>query len=82
MRHAVGLPERAGLLVRAVKERSARRTAPASRGATCLVTAAGQPLESLDDLFGVLDHAGPSLDFTVVRALDERKVTVTLEEAV
>lgn len=80
MRHAVGLPERAGLLIRAVREGS-----PADRGGLergdLLVTAAGRPLESLDDLFEVLDRAGASLDLTVVRALDERNVTVALEQA-
>ena len=81
MRRAVGLPERAGLLVRAVKEGSAADRA-GLEGGDLLVTAAGQPLESLDDLFGVLDRAGASLDLTVVRALDERQVTVALEEAV
>jgi S1-C subfamily serine protease len=81
MRRAVGLPERAGLLVRAVKEGSAADRA-GLEGGDLLVTAAGQPLESLDDLFGVLDRVGPSLDLTVVRALDERQVSVALEEAV
>lgn len=80
MRRAVGLPERAGLLVRAVKEGSAADRA-GLEGGDLLVTAAGQTLESLDDLFGALDRAGASLDFTVVRALDERQVTVALEEA-
>jgi serine protease Do len=81
MRRAVGLPDRAGLLVRAVKEGSAADRA-GLEGGDLLVTAAGQPLESLDDLFGVLDRAGASLDLTVVRALDERQVTVALEDAV
>jgi serine protease Do len=79
LRRAVGLPERAGLLVRAVKEASAADRAGLEDG-DLLVAAAGQPLESLDDLFGVLDRTGPSLDLTVVRALDERQVTVALEE--
>ncbi len=81
MRRAVGLPERTGLLVRAVKEGT-----PADRagleGGDLLVTAAGRPLESLDDLFEVLDHADASLALTVVRALDERQVTVVLGDAV
>jgi serine protease Do len=81
MRRAVGLPDRPGLLVRAVKEGSAADLA-GLEGGDLLVTAAGQTLESLDDLFGVLDRAGASLDLTVVRALDERRVTVAVEEAV
>ena len=80
MRRAVGLPEQAGLLIRAVKEGSAADRAGLERG-DLLVTAAGQTLESVDDLFGALDRAGASLDLTVVRALEERNVTVALEEA-
>ena len=81
MRRAVGLPERAGLLVRAVKDGSAADRA-GLEGGDLLVTAAGRTLESLDDLFGALDRAGETLDLTVVRALDERQVTVALDEAV
>jgi serine protease Do len=78
LRRAVGLPERAGLLVRDVKEGSAADRA-GLEGGDLLVTAAGDPLESLDDLFAVLDRAGASLDLTVVRALDERQVKVALD---
>jgi serine protease Do len=78
LRRAVGLPERAGLLVRDVKEGSAADRA-GLEGGDLLVTAAGDPLESLDDLFAVLDRAGASLDLTVVRALDERQVKVSLD---
>ncbi len=81
MRRAVGLPERAGLLVRAVKEGSAADRA-GLEGGDLLVTAAEHPIESLDDFFGVLDRADSSLELTVVRALDERRVTVDLDEAV
>ena len=79
MRRAVGLPERAGLLVRAVKEGSAADRA-GLEGGDLLVTAAGRPLTSLDDLFGVLDGADAGLDLTVVRGLDERQVSVALGE--
>jgi serine protease Do len=81
MRRAVGLPERTGLLVREVKDASAADRAGLEAG-DLLVTAAGQQLDSLDDLFAALDSAGPSLDLTVVRGLDEREVTVALEKAV
>jgi serine protease Do len=81
MRRAVGLPERAGLLVQAVKEGSAADRAGLERG-DLLVAVAGQPLESVDDLFEVLDRAGASLDLTVVHGLDERQVTVPLLETV
>ena len=79
LRGAVGLPEREGLLVQAVKEGSAADQAGLERG-DLLVTAAGQPLTSLDDLFGVLDGARADLELTVVRGLDERQVSVTLGE--
>jgi len=79
LRGAVGLPEREGLLVQAVKEGSAADRAGLERG-DLLVTAAGRPLTSLDDLFGVLDGADAGLDLTVVRGLDERQVSVALGE--
>jgi serine protease Do len=81
MRASVGLPERDGLLVQRVKEGSAAEAAGLDRG-DLLVAAAGQPLQSVDDLFGLLDGAGASLELTVVRGLDERQVTVTLAETV
>jgi S1-C subfamily serine protease len=64
-----------------VKEGSAAEAAGLDRG-DLLVAAAGQPLQSVDDLFGLLDGAGASLELTVVRGLDERQVTVTLAETV
>jgi serine protease Do len=79
LRRSVGLPEREGLLVRAVREGSAAERAGLERG-DLLVAAAGQPLASLDDLFGVLDGADAGLDLTVVRGLDERQVSVALDE--
>jgi S1-C subfamily serine protease len=80
LRRAVGLPDREGLLVQAVKEGSAAERAGLQRG-DLLVGAAGRPLASLDELFGVVDGAEDVLDLTVVRALDERQVSVALDEA-
>jgi len=80
LRRAVGLPEREGLLVHAVKEGSAAERAGLERG-DLLVAAAGRPLASVDDLFGVVDGASEGLDLTVVRGLDERQVSVALDEA-
>ena len=80
LRRAVGLPEREGLLVHAVKEGSAAERAGLQRG-DLLVAAAGRPLASLDDLFGVVDGDDDTLELTAVRGLDERQVTVTLDEA-
>jgi len=65
--------------MRLVKEGSAADRAGLERG-DLLVAAAGRPLASLDDLFGVLDGAEAGLDLTVVRGLDERQVSVALGE--
>jgi S1-C subfamily serine protease len=77
LRRAVGLPERDGLLVQAVKDGSAAERAGLERG-DLLVAAAGRPLTSLDELFGVLDAADVGLELKVVRGLDERQVNVDL----
>jgi serine protease Do len=80
LRRAVGLPDRDGLLVQAVKEGSAAGHAGLERG-DLLVAAAGRPLTSLDDLFGVLDGANGGIELTVLRGLDERQVSVAPDEA-
>jgi S1-C subfamily serine protease len=76
MRRAVGLPEREGLLVRAVEERGPADSAGIERG-DLLVAAAGRELTGVDALYEVLDEVSPgdSLDLTVVRGTDERTVT-------
>jgi S1-C subfamily serine protease len=79
MRRAVGLPERPGLLVRAVEDGSPAAAAGIEAG-DLLAAAAGTELASVDDLYGVLDSVtGGSLELTVVRGIDERSVTVELE---
>jgi serine protease Do len=82
LRSAVGLPEREGLLVRGVAEDSPAARAGIERG-DLLVAAAGAPLRAVDDLFDALDSAAAagSLTLTVVRAADEREVTVELATA-
>jgi len=80
LRSAVGLPERDGLLVRAVVEDSPAGRAGLQRG-DLLVAVGGRPLTSPDDLFDALDalsgdDAGLSLG--VVRGSEEREVEVTL----
>ena len=57
-------------------------TAPASRAAICSSQQRGSRSSRSTTSSSVLDRAGASLDLTVVRALDERQVTVALEEAV
>ena len=81
LRAAVGLPERDGLLVRAVDSDSPAGRAGIRQG-DLLVEAGGTALTSPDDLFEVLDHAvGPSLTVRVVRGVEELDVTDTLDTA-
>ena len=76
MRRAVGLPEREGLLVRAVEEGGPADSAGIERG-DLLVAAAGRELTGVDTLYEVLDEVSPgdTIDLTVVRGTDERTVT-------
>jgi serine protease Do len=76
MRRAVGLPEREGLLVRAVEEGGPAASAGIERG-DLLVAAAGRELTGVDALYEVLDEISPgdTIDLTVVRGTDERTVT-------
>jgi serine protease Do len=81
MRRAVGLPERSGLLVRAVEDGSASERAGIQRG-DLLVAADGRELEGIDDLYASLDAVPPrggTLQLTVVRGTEERDVAVALE---
>jgi serine protease Do len=77
MRSAVGLPERDGLLVRAVVADSPAAQAGIERG-DLLVAAGGRPLGGVDDLFDALEGARGELSLTVVRGAAEREVTVRL----
>ncbi len=78
LRRAVGLPERDGVLVRAVEERGAADRAGIERG-DLIVAAAGRELERVDVLYEALDAArgDGSVELTIVRGTDERAVTVT-----
>jgi S1-C subfamily serine protease len=83
MRRAVGLPERPGLLVRAVEEESPAARAGLERG-DLLAAAAGSELDGIDALYSALDAVPPGggeLVLTVVRGTDEREVPVRLEAA-
>jgi serine protease Do len=78
MRRAVGLPERAGLLVRAVEDGSPAEAAGIEAG-DLLAAAGGRELTSVDDLYEVLDSlSNGSLELTVVRGTEERSVEVEL----
>jgi len=80
MRRAVGLPERAGLLVRAVEDGSPAAGAGIEPG-DLLAAANGSELDSVDTLYELLDAVagGGSLELTVVRGTEERAVNVEFE---
>ena len=79
LRRAVGLPERAGLLVRAVEDDSPAARAGVERGD--LIVAAGDgEIDGVDALYTALDAvpaAGGELVLTIVRGTEERDVGVT-----
>jgi serine protease Do len=79
LRRAVGLPERDGLLVRAVEDGSPAATAGIERG-DLIVAGAGKEIERVDALYEALDAARSegTLELTIVRGADERTVTVSL----
>jgi serine protease Do len=82
LRRAVGLPEADGLLIREVSDDSPASRAGLARG-DLIVTAAGQPVRSVDDLSGALRATAPggTLELTVLRGTEERTVQVTFGEA-
>ena len=77
LRRAVGLPERDGVLVRAVEDGSAADRAGIERG-DLLVAAGDRALDGVDALYEALDsaRADGKLELTVVRGTDERVVPV------
>jgi serine protease Do len=78
LRRAVGLPERDGVLVRAVEEGSAAERAGIERGD--LIVAAGErQVERVDALYEALDaaRADGKFELTVLRGTEERTVEVT-----
>lgn len=77
LRRAVGLPERAGLLVREVEDDSPAAKAGLAEG-DLIVAAGGRDVTAADDLFDVLASAGDKpLPITLLRGADERSVEVT-----
>ena len=78
LRRAVGLPERDGLLVRAVERGSAADSAGVEKG-DLVVAAAGNPVQDLDDLHRALDrlNEGETLTLGLVRGTEDREVEVT-----
>ena len=82
MRRAVGLPERPGLLVRAVEDDTPAEAAGVEAG-DLIVAAGGRSVEGIDDLYAALDAVGDGgeLPLTVVRGTEERSVTATFAAA-
>jgi serine protease Do len=80
LRRAVGLPDREGLLIRAVDEDGPAGRAGLKTG-DLLVEAGGRPLTSVDALHEALDAAAEAgqLALKVVRGTDEFDTTVTFE---
>jgi S1-C subfamily serine protease len=80
LRRAVGLPERDGVLVRAVEQESAAERAGVERGD--LIVALGErSVDSLDALFGALDAVAldEPVALRVVRGVEERELQATLQ---
>lgn len=82
LRAAVGLPDRAGLLVRSVEPDSAAARADIRVG-DLVVTAGGAAVVSVDDLQRAIDapEAAAGLELTLVRGADEMTVTVGFDPA-
>jgi serine protease Do len=82
LRRAVGLPETDGLLIREVIEDSPAARAGLAHG-DLIVSAAGQPTPTPDDLFDALAATrGGTIELTVVRGTEERTLQVTLADSV
>ncbi|HEY1517901.1 MAG TPA: S1C family serine protease [Solirubrobacteraceae bacterium] len=79
LRRAVGLPERDGILIRAVERGTAADRAGLERG-DLIVAVAGKELDRIEVLYEALDaaQAGSQLELTIVRGADERTVPVSL----
>ena len=79
LRRSVGLPDRDGLLVRAVEDGSPAADAGIREG-DLLVAVGATALASVDDLYDVLDTAGAAVTLRVLRGADELTVEVALVE--
>jgi len=78
LRRAVGLPDAEGLLIREVADDSPAARAGLAQG-DLIVTAAGQPVRSSDDLFDALQAAqGGTVELKLLRGTEERTLQVAL----
>jgi serine protease Do len=81
LRRAVGLPERDGVLVRAVDDSGPAARAGIAQG-DLIVGAGGRDVDGIDSLHSVIDEAaGEKLAVTVVRGVEERELEVDFAEA-
>jgi serine protease Do len=82
LRRAVGLPERDGVLVRAVEESSPAAAAGIERG-DLIVAAAGQAVAGVDALYETLEgiEAGGALEIEIVRGTEEIEVKVSFDQS-
>ncbi len=78
LRRAVGLPDTEGLLIREVADDSPAARAGLAQG-DLIVSAAGRPVRTIDDLFDALQAArGGTVELGAVRGTDERTLQVVL----
>jgi S1-C subfamily serine protease len=82
LRRAVGLPERDGVLVRAVEADSPAAAAGIERG-DLIVGAGSRPVEAIDALHEVLKGVTPEseLELEILRGAEEKTVSVSFGEA-
>lgn len=78
LRRAVGLPERDGLLVRAVEDGSPAARAGVREG-DLIVTAESEPVSDFDALVDALEGAEGGVRLGIVRGTEEVELTVELE---
>lgn len=77
LRRAVGLPEQAGVLVRAVKDDSPAGRAGVERG-DLIVAAGDKPVAGIDDLYTAIDAADGELELRTLRGTEEQTRTLAL----
>jgi len=75
LRRSVGLPERAGVLVRGVEDDSLAATAGIEAG-DLIVSAGGHDIADGDDLFEALGSVSTPFELGLVRGAEERTVTI------
>jgi S1-C subfamily serine protease len=75
LRRSVGLPDRAGILVRGVEDGSLAAAAGIAAG-DLIVSAGGRDIEDADDLHDALGSLEQPFDVGIIRGADEQTVTI------